>query len=456
MSLRASLTSKRPDVRTSVPLSRYVEGEIIADKYKLVSQLGAGGMGSLWMAKNLQLDALVALKLIRADVASKEADERFISEARTLARLRHPNIVRVFDFGRTRHEDPYIVMELLQGETLGGRLDRTARLAPAQALQLILPIVDALVAAHAKGVVHRDIKPDNVFLADDDGRLQPKLLDFGIAKTTTGLDERRLTQTGTVVGSPEYLSPEQARGSENIDFRTDIWSLSVVIYECLTGQLPFDGSNYNSLLRSIIEDEPAALTELGAGDAELWKLLRVGLAKRPEQRYRCTRDLGIALASWLYAHGIQEDACGQSLRAAWLEGAGDKRAIPTPAYGGTRSTIPNAKAFVEAPRRRTKLGLAIGVLAVTGVIGMVWTAKQDEMPVSTAYAAPKPTPAASVVPGTEAVAAERVLARQPPPLAAPKKSKPSARRARTEAKPIPVAPVMEPAAPKAFTEDLGF
>jgi serine/threonine-protein kinase len=454
-----AIRSKRPDVRTSVPLSRYVEGEIIADKYKLMCQLGAGGMGSLWMAKNLQLDAFVALKLIRADVASKEADERFITEARTLARLRHPNIVRVFDFGRTRHEDPYIVMELLQGETLGGRLDRTARLAPAQALQLILPIVDALVAAHAKGVMHRDIKPENVFLADDDGRLQPKLLDFGIAKTTTGLDERRLTRTGTVVGSPEYLSPEQARGSENIDFRTDIWSLSVVIYECLTGQLPFDGSNYNSLLRSIIEDEPAALTELGAGDAELWKLLRAGLAKKPEHRYRRTRDFGIALASWLYAHGIQEDACGQSLRAAWLEAGGEKRAIPTPPAGRTRSTIPAAKVFVEAPRRRAKVGLGIGALALASVIGVAWNASSDESAVTVAEASPKITRAARSVSTIEALPARPVAVTEIPPLKLPEKNTARPRRMRAEPKPVaskPAAPPPPPAPPKAFTEDLGF
>jgi hypothetical protein len=460
VTLRASpislpIRSKRPEGRTSVPHSRYVEGEIIADKYKLVSQLGAGGMGSLWMAKNLQLDAPVALKLIRADIASKEADERFITEARTLARLRHPNIVRVFDFGRTRHEDPYIVMELLQGETLGGRLNRTARLPPAHALQLILPIVDALVAAHAKGVVHRDIKPDNVFLADDDGRLQPKLLDFGIAKTTTGLDERRLTRTGTVIGSPEYLSPEQARGAEGIDFHTDIWSLSVVIYECLAGQLPFEGSNYNSLLRSIIEDEPAALTELGAGDAELWKLLRAGLAKKPEHRYRRTRDFGIALASWLYSHGIQEDACGQSLRAAWLEGRGEKRAIPVP-QSRTRSTIPNAKAFVEAPRRRAKIGLALGVVAITGAIGFAWTTSQDEAPLQAAEAAPKIARTATVVPIMQSQPATPGFVAEIPSLTLPEKSKPHARRSRTEAKAAPVKPAGAPVSPKAFTEDLGF
>lgn len=439
-----------------MPLSRYVEGEIIADKYKLLSPLGAGGMGSLWMAKNLQLDAPVALKLIRADVVSKELDERFLTEARTLARLRHPNIVRVFDFGRTRHDDPYIVMELLQGETLGGRLDRQARLAPAQTLQLILPIVDALVAAHAKGVVHRDIKPDNVFLADDDGRLQPKLLDFGIAKNTTGLDERRLTRTGTVVGSPEYLSPEQARGAENIDFKSDIWSLSVVIYECLTGQLPFEGSNYNSLLRSIIEDEPAALTELGAGDAELWKLLRAGLAKKPEHRYRRTRDLGVALASWLYAHGIQEDACGQSLRAAWLEGGGERPAIPTPPRSRTRSTIPNAEVFVEKPRRRARIGLALAAVAIAGVSAVAWPSRQRTTPVAVAEAAPKVVEAARSVPLTAPTLEKPRPSGERAALPTPPRTKTGTRRANTNAKPAPTKPVVPPMAAKAFTEDLGF
>lgn len=457
--------------REAIPLSRYVEGEIIADKYKLASQLASGGMGALWVAKNLQLDAPVALKLIRADVASKELEERFLTEARTLARLRHPNIVRVFDFGRTRHEDPYIVMELLQGETLGGLLDRSARLPPARTLQLMLPIVDALVAAHAKNIVHRDIKPDNVFLADDDGRLQPKLLDFGIAKSTTGLEDKKLTQAGTIVGSPEYLSPEQARGADDVDYRTDIWSLCVVIYECLTGQLPFEANNYNSLLRTIIEDEPPTLGELGAGDVELWKILKVGLEKKPEHRYQRARDLGVALASWLYAHGIEEDACGQSLRAAWLEGgigrssSGRMSLATMPGGAGlhSASTLPNGMASTPAPvaaqpKRSGALVFGLGATALALITLIVWLSlRGPEKQATTAPPAAPTAPGATIIvqPGpakAEPAAAPAVSER------AEKATRGNPRTQAAAAKPSPSASAApkSPDKPKAYTEDLGF
>lgn len=458
--------------RDDVPLSRYVEGEIIADKYKLVSQLGSGGMGSLWVGRNLQLDAPVALKLIRADVASKELDERFLTEARTLARLRHPNIVRVFDYGRTRHEDPYIVMELLQGETLGGLLDRQARLPAARTLQLMLPIVDALVAAHAKGVVHRDIKPDNVFLADDEGRLQPQLLDFGIAKTTTQLEERKLTQAGTIVGSPEYLSPEQARGADDVDYRTDIWSLCVVIYECLTGQLPFEASNYNSLLRTIIEDEPPTLSELGAGDVELWRLLKMGLAKKPEHRYQRMRDLGVALAAWLYAHGIEEDACGQSLRATWLEGGVGRSSsgrmslatMPGPASLHSASTLPQGMASTPPPvpvrpKRNLALVFGLGGAALVLITLIVWLSVRGPGPLATVSPPDRPAaaPGATVIVQPGPAKESPVVA----PVVSERSEKPTRGTQRNE-RPAAKAPASASASPKsadkpkAYTEDLGF
>jgi eukaryotic-like serine/threonine-protein kinase len=468
--LSTSDSSPSAVTRDAIPLSRYVEGEIIADKYKLISKLGSGGMGSLWVAKNLQLDAPVALKLIRADVASKELEERFLTEARTLARLRHPNIVRVFDFGRTRHEDPYIVMELLHGETLGGLLDRNARLPAARTLQLMLPIVDALVAAHAKNVVHRDIKPDNVFLADDDLRLQPKLLDFGIAKSTTGLEDKKLTQAGTIVGSPEYLSPEQARGADDVDYRTDIWSLSVVIYECLTGQLPFEANNYNSLLRAIIEDEPSPLSELGAGDAELWELLKLGLEKKPEHRYQRARDLGVALAAWLYAHGIEEDACGQSLRATWLEGelgrsSSGRVAVGTVPRGTAHSasTLPNGMASTPAPvvtppKRNRSLVYALGATALVLIAVVTWLSlRAPTVEATVATPAPPAAPGATIIVQPGPPKAEPVT----PPLVSERAEKPARGAPRTQvppAKPRASASAgpKSPDKPKPYTEDLGF
>ncbi len=303
---------------------RYVAGEVIADKYRLISMIGEGGMGSVWVARNLALDVQVALKLIRSDVEAEGAADRLLTEARAAARLKHPGIVRVFDFGRTRRRDPFIVMELLAGENLGEIVQRDGRLAATAAVQLLLPIADALVAAHGKGIVHRDLKPDNVFLAESEGRVQPKVVDFGIAKVElqAGQMDKKLTQAGTVLGSPDYMSPEQARGVEDIDHRTDIWSFCVVLYESITGRVPFEDDNYNALLRKIIEQPTPSIIDLAAGDQELARVIEKGLAKDRNERWQSMRALGEALAMWLYSHGVTEDAYGQSLRATWLDGPG--------------------------------------------------------------------------------------------------------------------------------------
>jgi len=292
---------------------------VIAGKYRLDALLGEGGMGTVWRAFNLQLEAPVALKLIRGELDQVSLGQRLKQEARAAAKLGHPAIVRVFDVGDSELGDPYIVMELLNGRTLGRLLSTEQRLSAVQGVQLLLPVADALMAAHAKGIVHRDLKPDNIFLANEGEQLQPKLLDFGIAKLSDeGGQNQHLTQAGAVLGSPEYMSPEQARGQDNVDYRTDIWSFCVVLYETLSGTSPFKGANYNALLRSIVEDEPQSLIELLAADQPLWDIIRRGLSKNVEQRFATMGELGQALASWLMNQGIFEDISGGSLDAKWM------------------------------------------------------------------------------------------------------------------------------------------
>jgi serine/threonine protein kinase len=299
----------------------YASGDVIGGKYGLVRLLGEGGMGSVWVAENMSLKANVALKLIRADVAESSANERFLSEARLAARLQHAAIVRVFDFGKTEQDEPFIVMELLEGETLGQRLGRLGAIDPMELCQILLPIIDALHSAHGHGVIHRDLKPDNVFVAKTDGGgVQPKLLDFGIAKLRgeSAFHTTKLTQAGTLIGSPDYMSPEQARGETDLDPRSDVWALCVLAYECLVGKPPFHGDNYNALLWAIIHDEPVPITVFQAGDAELWRILKTGFAKDRNVRWESARKLGEALAAWLESHGVVEDVCNRSLNASWL------------------------------------------------------------------------------------------------------------------------------------------
>jgi eukaryotic-like serine/threonine-protein kinase len=337
---------------------------------------------------------------MRRDRATPEAAARFTNEARAAARLGHPSIVRVFDFGETSRGDPFIVMELLRGESFGALLSRKKKLRPQVAVQTLLPVAHALAAAHAKGIVHRDLKPDNILLAkDESGVLTPKVVDFGIAKLVSSDVERHFTIAGEVLGSPDYMSPEQARGQDDIDHRTDIWTFTILLYEAVAGKRPFDASNYNALLASIIATKPVPITELGVADPVLWSILEKGLAKERDDRWQSVRELAIELAKWAIDHGAEHDLVGASLSAQWLEptrkrlftsggsapppppdsvtSAGSEPAIPKPpplgalASEAAKPTVPAISNTMPpfAPRRGpwTILAVLISVALVLGL-----------------------------------------------------------------------------------------
>lgn len=294
---------------------RYRSGDRIAGKYQLVRKLDEGGMGTVWAARNVDLDVHVALKLLRPELSETHAAERLLAEARMLARLQHPAVVRVHDCGRTERGDPFVAMELLDGESLADHMARRGRVPSVEAVSLLLPVIDGVRVAHEAGIVHRDIKPENVFLARVGGRMQPKVLDFGIA-LAEAIAVRRTTH-GAIMGSPVYMSPEQARGAE-VGASTDLWALCLVLFELMTATLPFSGENYHAVLRAIIEDECPSLSAFGAGDDLLASIVERGLSKDPSRRFGSARELGSALAEWLLGQGVSEDAAHVSLRAGWL------------------------------------------------------------------------------------------------------------------------------------------
>ena len=331
----------------------YAPGMLVGGKYRLERLLGEGGMGSVWAAHNVALDSAVAIKLIRGDINREDMGLRLLQEARAAAKLGHPAIVRVFDIGQTERGEPFIVMELLEGESLAERLHREWRLSAVEAVKLLLPIADALRTAHSKGIVHRDIKPDNVFLVTDGATCQPKLVDFGIAK----LEQRELathqTERGVVVGSPDYMSPEQARGEDNIDFRSDVWAFCVVVYQAVSGKPPFTGANYHALLRAIVEETPPSLSAHSAGDAELASIVATGMAKERSARWRSMDELGVALAGWLFRQGVFEDAAGSSLEARWLSrrsDSGRQMRASFPSFSGEMGSA-SGMAVTKAPPR---------------------------------------------------------------------------------------------------------
>jgi serine/threonine-protein kinase len=317
-----------------------VAGAIIDGKYRLERLLGEGGMGSVWGAHHLQLDLPVAIKLLRSGSdPSPVLSERLKIEARAAAQLVHPAIVRVFDVDTSEEGDDFIVMELLAGESLSDVFDR-GRLSSESAVQIMLPIAEALALAHGKGVVHRDLKPQNVFMAQDEDRLQPKLLDFGIAKLTSAPVNGGLTETGIPIGSPDYMSPEQARGVKDVDYRADVWAFSVVLYEAVTGHTPFTGDNYNALMRAIVETEPAPLVLDQNLDQGLVELILWGLAKDRDARPGSMQELGRELARWLLDRGVKEDVCGNPLGPRWITRTAQKSVPVIHVDGGETSRRP--------------------------------------------------------------------------------------------------------------------
>jgi serine/threonine-protein kinase len=325
-------------------------GDVIAQKYRLERCLGEGGQGSVWRAHNSMLELPVAVKLVHPGPMNHLVPERLFREARAAATLGHPSIVRVFDIGQTSEGLPYLVMELLRGESLADWLVRVGRLGPTQALRMLLPIADGLVAAHAEGIIHRDVKPDNIFVSLAGETVQPKLLDFGLARRLKSGDRLgRLTEAGTILGTPAYLSPEQASGNGHVDERADIWAFCATLYECLTGIVPFQGTTWDELRRQILEDEPSTLRDFGVDDAKLWQLLRRGLAKSKAKRWSSMQTLGRALACWLLERGVTSDICGVSLEARWLR----SEPIAVSLQAAERSEVAVARA-PSAPRAGTR------------------------------------------------------------------------------------------------------
>ncbi len=296
--MRAAVTSDRSHVRAAYDACVPAPDEVIAGKYRLVSLLGEGGMGAVWIAENVVLHKRVALKLLRAAsdgdrALPAEHVDRFLREATLASRVRHPAIVQVHDAG-VDHGVPWIAMELLAGESLSARLTR-GPLTSAELVVYVLPIVDALAALHEHGIVHRDLKPDNVFLERcADAVVRPKLLDFGIAKQQSLAP---LTKTGTVIGTAYYLSPEQARGSRDLDGRSDLYAIGVVLFEALSGSYPYEAQSLTELIAKMFTEPPRDLVSLApATSPALAAVVRQCLEREPAARPATARSLYVQLA----------------------------------------------------------------------------------------------------------------------------------------------------------------
>lgn len=291
-------TDMRRPARPRARVAQDLVGQVIEGKYRVCGIIGEGGMGTVYEAEHVAIGRRVALKVLRPEqVQKKEAVSRFEHEVRVVSGIRHPGICQIFDVGRLEDGSPYMVMERLRGESLADRLERVKKVEARELCEIMIEALGGLEAAHRLGVVHRDLKPDNIFIGGEGGRREVKVLDFGISKAT-GLEDAagRLTRTGMVMGTPYYMAPEQAMGERNLDRRVDVWGAGVVLYEALTGHRPFVAKNYNALLVQILTSAPRRAEEIEPSiSPALAEIVRRALEKKRESRFGSAGELRQAL-----------------------------------------------------------------------------------------------------------------------------------------------------------------
>jgi serine/threonine protein kinase len=309
---------------------QFQPGALLDGRYQLERPLGDGGMGTVWVARQLALGREVAIKSFRPGRAHDRA--RLEREARLLASVQHPCIVQVFDFVGGAGA-AYVVMELVAGPTLEAKLDTDGPLSCADAVRLLAPLLDGLAVVHAAGIVHRDIKPANIVLAvegpEGARRVVPKLLDFGIARG----DDLALTQEGVIVGTPAYMAPEQFFGSRG-DARADVWAVAASLYELVSGELPFSGTSPFDLAHKVSQD-PLPFPRHAVGlDGKLWSVLTDAMRKEPRERIGSAVALRDRLLEWLAARGeARPSSPGLTVApSVALAGRAVTAVVPTPAH----------------------------------------------------------------------------------------------------------------------------
>ncbi len=351
-------------------------------------------MGEVWAAHHTRIDRNVAIKFPNVDLAQRsEIRERFLDEARVLGRLRHPNIVDVIDFGEMDDGGLYLVFELLDGMSLDAYVQELGRLAPRNAVTIAIELCRGLAFAHAANVVHRDLKPANVFLHNmPNGRMQVKLLDFGISKTCSCQEKVSLTGADAVVGTPTYMSYEQAKALPDVDARSDIWNVGVILYEMLAGIPPFEAPTYSAAVAKIVEEAVPPLSTWGAVvPAELETIVQRCLAKNRDQRFQSALALQASLEAVMprlseppLSRRLQLDSLtdlpsipppptfsipsepSSSLRMfSPCAVTGQRESVSSQSFRPTQVTAPESEP-PRAPRNRV-LRLSLGVVALLGL-----------------------------------------------------------------------------------------
>jgi serine/threonine-protein kinase len=462
-------------------------GTVIGGKYRVDGLIGRGGMGSVWSAVHLGLGQRVAIKLIAKRYASsREARTRFDLEAKAVAQLKSRYVVQVYDNGETDDGTPYIVMELLEGESLDHRIQTRGPLPVDQTVRVVAQVGRALTRAHALGIVHRDLKPENIFLTrteDDDGEIA-KVLDFGIAKIKNpDAASDSATRTGAVLGTPLFMSPEQARGLKSVDQRTDLYSLGMVTYMMLTAKPAFNGESFGDILVAICTQPLPTLHEVAPWlppSLDVW--LKKACAREPGDRHRSVEELleGLYSAAGIARTTTQQelmrqDSAGTTGQIARAKESSTAQTQAASGLSQPQTTSPLTVTGEDIPKRSVLVpiaiaGLALGVLGGGGFV-MLRKASADkpatlasgvDMSLAASAAPIASTPAPPTAPAASAAAPAAAASTEPARAALPQKGatsvKPSGRVpevARGVAK-APDSKAPPPATKKSATPDLGF
>ena len=379
------------------------------DKYEILSLIGEGGMGAVYEARHSKIRRKVALKLLNPEFArNAEVLARFEREARATGEIGHENIIEIYDIGKDEATDAtYLVLELLKGKTLQDLIDEKKGLPVHASVDIMLQVLSALHASHSLGIIHRDLKPENIFLITLAGRKNwVKILDFGIAKIKETGDAHKLTQTGTMMGTPYYMAPEQIKGSKNMDQRLDVYACGIILYQCVTGRVPYNAPTVPSLVYSILNETPEdpATTRPGTPD-ELSDIILKSMARDPADRYQDVMDLAAALEK--FGSGLMEV---EAEKRKVDELAGTMKGKIEEFHGTAESTSTElewkksqAGAAAEGKSRKAVvISAVVAVLVLLGVGGYFFFGSgragsrddpTDALPGKTIPAAPKPEPA---------------------------------------------------------------
>jgi eukaryotic-like serine/threonine-protein kinase len=363
-------------------------GEIVDGKYRIIRLIGEGGMGAVYEGENTRIHRRVAIKVLHAGVAeTAEAVQRFEREAQAAGRIGSEHIVEVLDLGNLASGDRYMVMEFMDGDSLSTRIQNKGRITPVDLYPIAHQLLAALHAAHTAGIIHRDLKPDNVYLLKARSGVADfvKLLDFGISKFNqlSGDSGFSMTRTGAVMGTPYYMAPEQAKGAKDMDHRVDLYATGVILYESVTGQVPFNADTFNELLFKIVLEEPRPIEQLVPNiDPNFASIINKAMAREPSSRFQSAKDFQEALEKWASGAGAElTNALKLAAPKPSTEGTGQFARQPAQAQApllgtgtpGSWSNTGGIAAQVEAPQKKSKAGLlaALGAVAVIAVIGAV-------------------------------------------------------------------------------------